>query len=136
MKFFAALLFASALSLCAASGIDVGTIVKKFEKVGAWRLPPTPDYEVYDPFKRAEPLMKKSGPRVPPKVRRTTIRVTAVMNDKAFVNGRWVGKGSRVGSYRIIDVRADGIVVKEGNKRLLLPLKRERKLLQIKDKQP
>jgi len=120
-----------ALPLWAAS-IDVESIAEKLEKVGAWRLPVTPDYVIYDPFKRAEPLIKQAKaanfePQTP------ALRVTAVMNERAFVNGRWVKRGDRIGPYRIVSVRSDGVVAKEGGRTLFLPLKRKRKLLHIKE---
>ncbi len=112
--------------------IDIESIAKKFEQLGAWRLPATSGYVNYDPFRRAKPLIKqtkrrKIAPRSP------VIRVTAIMNDRAFVNGRWTKKGDRVGPYRIVAVRRSGVLVKEGGRTLFLPLKHETKLLKIKE---
>lgn len=114
------------------SAIDVESIAEKLEKVGRWRLPETPDYVIYDPFRRAEPLIKRAKKRTyTPQA--PVVRVSAVMNERAFVNGRWVTRGDRVGPYRIVAVRADGVVMKHGKRTLFVPLVHEKKLLKIKE---
>ena len=115
------------------STVDVESIAKKLEKVGMWELPATPGYVIYDPFRRAEPLIKraKKSTRTPPQA--PVVRVSAVMNDRAFVNGRWVARGDRIGPYRIVAVRAGGVVMKEGGRTLFIPVRHEKKLLKIKE---
>ncbi|WP_456452897.1 hypothetical protein [Hydrogenimonas sp.] len=115
-----------------AGSVDVHAIAKKFEQVGAWRLDPEPGYRIYDPFKRAEPLVKKAKRRVP-QPKPAALRVEALMNGKAFVNGRWVEAGERVGPYRVVAVRGEGILVKEGKRTLFVPLARRKALLKIKE---
>ncbi len=114
------------------SAIDVESIAKKLEKVGRWRLPETPDYVIYDPFRRAEPLIKQAKKRTYTS-QAPVVRVSAVMNERAFVNGRWVARGDRIGPYRIVAVRAGGVVMKEGGRTLFIPLRLEKKLLKIKE---
>jgi hypothetical protein len=115
-----------------AGGVDVHAIVGKFEEVEKWRLSPDPGYRIYDPFKRAEPMART------PKAKRAPsgeepMRVDAILDGRAFVRGRWVGPGDRVGSYRVVAVREGGIVVKEGKRSRFIPLKRSRRLLKIKE---
>ncbi|WP_457595932.1 hypothetical protein [Hydrogenimonas sp.] len=114
--------------------VDVQAIARKLERLGAWRMPPEPGYALYDPFRRAEPLVKEAKKRLPPPARpRPALAVTAIFDGRAFVGGRWVAPGDRVGPYRVVAVREEGIVVREGRRQLYVPLRKGRQLLQVKD---
>ena len=122
-----------AAAACGAQEIDVKAIADKFEKVGQWRLPPEPDYPIYDPFRRAEPLLrKKTNPPVR-KARPSVPKVAAILDDKAYVNGRWVAAGETVAGYRVTAVGRDGVYLEKGGRTLFVALKRKRGLLKIKD---
>jgi hypothetical protein len=112
--------------------VDVRAIAAKFEEVGRWRLDAEPGYNIYDPFRRAEPLVK-AAKRQPAPPRPEPIRVDAVLGGRALVDGRWVEPGDRVGPYRVVAVRLGGIVVKEGRRARFIPLKRAKRLLKIKE---
>jgi hypothetical protein len=117
-----------------AVGLDLELIERKFEKVRSWRLSTEPDYPIYDPFKRAEPLLEEVK-KAKPKPQRPTLRVVTIFNGKAFVNGRWVEAGDRIGYYRVLAVREGGIVVRIGEKTRFVPLVRSKLILKVKDKE-
>ncbi len=119
-------------TLLAAAPVDVASIAKKFEKLGEWQLPQTPDYTIYDPFRRAEPLIRQAK-AVKRKPKPITLRITAIMNDRAFVNGRWVRSGDRIGEYKVVGIRSRGIVLKAHNRTLFLPMREKKRLLKVKE---
>jgi len=124
-----------AAAACGAQEIDVRAIADKFEKVGQWRLPPEPDYPVYDPFKRAEPLIRQKK-RPPAKAPRAAVpKVTAILDAQAFMGGRWVTAGDSVAGYRVTAVTRRGVYLKKGGRTLFVALPRKRGLLKIKDTQ-
>ena len=121
-----------ASALWGAEAVDVKAIAQKLQRIGERPLPPVPGYEIYDPFRRAEKLMRR---KTPPLRRPAAPRpkVTAVLNDRAFVAGRWVKPGDRVGLYRVAAVRPDGVLLRRKGRTLFLPLARPKNLLHIKD---
>ena len=125
-------LFLAYLWAISASGDEVARVLKKFDTLEALHLPAAVEYRVYDPFKRAAPLVKKSSrehlaPAPAP------IRVTAVMNDRAFVNGRWVHAGEYIGRYKIARIGSTGVVLKSGNITRFVPLGKRKRILKIKE---
>lgn len=120
------------MTLFAATSVDVSTIAEKFEKLGKWEFPQAPEYTIYDPFRRAEPLMKRAK-TVQHKPKPVALKITAIMNGRAFVNGRWVGAGERIDGYRVVEIRANGLVLKSRNRTIFLPLKQKKPLLKTKD---
>ncbi|WP_457597960.1 hypothetical protein [Hydrogenimonas sp.] len=133
MRLPLALLLLSGALFGSDSGIEA--IVKKFESLEAFRIPAAVEYRIYDPFKRAAPRIKTGATHR--HIRRQALpKVTAIMNDRAFMEGRWVRAGERVGGYRVLEIRKGGVLLKRGGSTRLLPLtRREKNLLNIKDNQ-
>ena len=131
-RFVTLILLFSFTALLGAESVDVKGIAEKLERIGRERLSPLPKYDIYDPFRRAEILVRRKAPplRRPAAPRP---RVTAVFNERAFVAGRWVKAGDRIGRYRVAAVRSDGVVLHRKGHTLFLPLIKPKKLLHIKD---
>jgi len=87
----------------------------------------------YDPFKRAKPLIKqkKSGKRV---YKPAPKELTAVFNDKAFINGRWYQKGDVLPEGKLIKINATHVYLKKGTTIKVLTLKKRKNLLKISQK--
>ncbi len=87
----------------------------------------------YDPFKRAKPLLKakKRGKRV---YRPAPKELTAVFNDKAFINGRWYQLGDTLPEGRLVKINATRVYLKKGSTIKVLPLKKSKNLLNITQK--
>lgn len=132
MRRWLLLLVPFALSLPSIADDTVAQIVSKFEQVQAMKLPQRPDFTIYDPFVRAEPIVK-GRVAVRRKPRNTSLRLEAVLNDRAFINGRWMRAGMRLGGWRIVSIRPEGVTLRQGGRRLLLPLVSRKRLLKIKD---
>jgi len=115
-----------------ASDSAVERILKKLERVESVQIPAKVGYRIYDPFKSVAPLVKKSV-RHRSFMRRSLPKVTAVMNDRAFIGGRWVRVGERIGGYTVAKVGSDGVVLKKGRTTRLLPLSGKKRILKVKD---
>ncbi len=87
----------------------------------------------YDPFKRAKPLLKrKSSKNYVYKPR--PAKLTAVFNQKAFINGKWYVKGDHISEGKLVDIQSERVYLKQGDKTKVLLLKHKNKLLQITQK--
>ena len=87
----------------------------------------------YDPFKRAKPLLKrkKSGRSV---YKPLPAQLTAVMNDKAFINGHWYKKGESISEGKLVRINSTSVYVQQGKKIKILPLKKKKNVLKISQK--
>ena len=108
-------------------------ILKKFDTLKKFHIPSAVEYGVYDPFKRAAPLVKRSGGGFAAHRRPAPIRLTAILNDMAFINGRWVRTGEYVGRYRIVRIGGTGVVLKSGNLTRIVPLGKRKRILKIEE---
>ncbi len=87
----------------------------------------------YDPFKRAKPLLKrKSSKNYVYKPR--PAKLTAVFNQKAFINGKWYEKGDSISEGKLVNIQSERVYLKQGDKTKVLLLKHKNKLLQITQK--
>ena len=67
----------------------------------------------------------------------SVIEVSAIINKKAFVNGRWIKEGDKVQGFEVVHIGRKGIVIKneEGVKTLFVASKREKiNILQVKER--
>ncbi|WP_353661787.1 hypothetical protein [Hydrogenimonas sp. SS33] len=132
----AALFLLAVLSLMGADlSIDVQAVASKFDRLGKTPLPPTLDFHVYDPFRRAKPLIKTARPAAPAPAERVPT-VSAVMNGRAFIDGRWVAPGQHIGAYRLVAARSYGVIVERAGRKILLRLGGRKNLLKLKDMKP
>ncbi len=132
MKGTVFMLISAHLWVMSAFAGEAEDILKKFDALESIHIPSAVEYRVYDPFKRAAPMVKKSG-RGLAAHRPVPIRVTAVMNDRAFVNGRWVRTGERIGRYKIARIGGGGVVLKRGNTTRFVPLGKRKRILKIEE---
>jgi len=87
----------------------------------------------YDPFKRAKPLLVRKLSKAPvAKPRRTEL--VAILNEKAFINGRWYQKDDELMQGRVYKITDESVYIKQGKKIKILRLKKEKRLLEISEK--
>lgn len=65
---------------------------------------------------------------------RRTYRLYAILNNKAKINSRWYKLGSRVGSYKLVDICTNCVRLKRGRKVLTLYIPRKSKKIKISGK--
>ena len=75
----------------------------------------------YDPFKKATILLKRTTQK---KIilRRKSLKVSAIFNKKAYINGKFYKLHSRVDGYKIIRIQDQYIQVQKHRKISTIPL--------------
>jgi len=58
--------------------------------------------------------------------------LTAIINNKANINGQWIKVGEKIGSYTLIDIMDDSVYLKDGNKTKTVFFGKKDKKIQIK----
>jgi hypothetical protein len=128
-----------AVALCMAAWADAmqeaKLIMQKMDRLAQTRIAADVPFAVYDPFKRVKPLIQKARAvtrLAPPS---PMPRPAAILDHKAFMAGRWVHAGQRIGRFTVVRVAKNGVWLREGQKKLLFsPLyAKKRKLLKVKD---
>lgn len=98
--------------------------------------------ELYDPFTQTENMKKKHSsstlllppPPLPTKIFVPTV-VTAVMNNKAFINNRWCNVNDSINGQVIVSIQPHFVSLKEGNRLIILGVGNQRRILGIKETQ-
>ena len=117
------------LTLSCAFSQDINKILKKIEKLKTFSKTERKIEISYDPF---FPTKKK---KVKKKIikKRTPLKLKAILNKEALINGKWLKEGSRVGNYKIIKIEEQRVWLKRGQKTILLKLYKKPSLLKVKE---
>ena len=99
--------------------------------------------QMYDPFHKTVTMKKTHSPSLllmplPALLSApifTPTVVTAVMNDKAFINGRWYKVGDTVNTQQITSIQTDFVALKEGNRLTMLGVGNQQRVLRTKESQ-
>ncbi|MDD5385807.1 MAG: hypothetical protein PHQ22_01260 [Sulfuricurvum sp.] len=94
--------------------------------------------QMYDPFhKTAKPRAASISGLLPPplmvipEIPQTV--VSAVMNNKAFINGAWYGVGDRVNNHEVTYIQNNFVGLKEGNRLTMIAVGGTRRVLGTKE---
>jgi hypothetical protein len=60
-----------------------------------------------------------------------TFRLSAIINDKALINGQWVKEGESIEGYKVETIEADHVVLKKANRSVEIYLPKPKKLPQF-----
>ena len=108
---------------------DILQILRKSSTIDT---PKYPDYTIYDPFKSAIPAIKKAK-KVEIKVSPPIPILSAVIDDTAFIDGKWRRVGDTVKGYKIVSIKKDGsVVLKLGQKSIDLHVTAKKQISKIK----
>jgi len=114
--------------------VSANTITKTIDElIIEVKTPTKAKLSLYDPFIRAQPLLNK-------KVKRTKIKrvakpeLIAVLNNKAFINGRWYEMDEYVQGQRLIKMTSTSVYLKKGNIIKVLTLS-SKSMFKTKDKE-
>lgn len=100
--------------------------------------------QMYDPFHKTYVMKKSNKPSLllmplPPLLGSvpmfTPTIVTAVMNNKAFINGEWYKVGDKINAQEITSIQPDFVALKEGNRLTMLGVGIQQKVLRTKEAQ-
>ncbi len=96
---------------------DPGTtlpIRKALTQLSTLTIPKT-ETEIYDPFARPKPVTPVIAPVVQPTHHKLPT-LSAIVNQKAFMDGRWVEAGDTLGIFRILAIGDDTVQVADGSR--------------------
>jgi len=128
------LLIILTLSLLYSATIDVTPISKKIDLLkNRKKSPATLNYNVYDPFSTAKPLLatKEKKPVV---ITKRPIIVQTILNKKALIDGRWYGVGSKVHAATITAIKENSITIHSGEKYSVIALKSRKNIIKTKER--
>lgn len=100
------------------------------------------DAQMYDPFRKtAKPkLVLVSGLKPPPPMMMAPVPpvisptvVSAVMNNKAFINGAWYRVGDRVNDYEVTYIQNNFVGLKSANRLTMIAVGSTRRVLTSKE---
>lgn len=96
--------------------------------------------QMYDPFlKTSKPKSAAISGLLPPPPMMAAVptvvptTVSAVMNNKAFINGAWYRVGDRVNNKEVSYIQNNFVGLKEGNRLTMISVGSDRHVLGIKD---
>lgn len=96
--------------------------------------------QMYDPFqKTAKPKLSSSTGLLPPPPMMKAVPivvptvVSAVMNNKAFINGAWYAIGDKVNNKEVTYIQNNFVGLKEGNRLTMISVGSNRRVLGTKD---
>ena len=95
------------------------------------------DYDVYDPFSTAKPLLIVEKKVVKKKIKRVIkqnpIIIQTILNNKVLINNKWYAAGDKVQGRRIKSIRKDAIIVIENKKWTKIALRKNKNIITIKE---
>ncbi len=117
-----------------AADLDVTPIVSKIETLKQnKKTSPVVDYNVFDPFAKAKPLLAQQKQHPITKKRVRPIVVQTILNRRALIDGKWYSKGDRIEGSTIIALKQHHIVVAKGDKTVTIPLKTGKRIITTKE---
>ncbi len=117
-----------------AVNLDITPIVHKIDSLQQSRqTSPTVDYDVFDPFAKAKPLLaqKKQPPITKKRIR--PIIVQTILNRRALIDGKWYAVGSRIYGSTVTAVKQNHIVLAKNGKTVTIPLKTGKRIIITKE---
>ncbi len=115
--------------------IEIDNIISSIEKMNTLnKIPQTIPYKVYDPFSNAKPILNtksKSINSITPSVE--PISLQTVLNNRAFIDGKWYNCGEKVRDYKVKFIGSDSVVLVKDSKEITLRLKMVNSILTMKE---
>ena len=97
-------------------GVDVNKISKQIDRLkSSKRVSASLDYDVYDPFATAKPLLKQKQIKHR-KHHKKVIRFQTILNDMVLIKNRWYRVGDKVYGYKITKIGRDSILISKKGK--------------------
>jgi len=75
----------------------------------------------YDPFQKAKKLMKDKS-KVVKNMKRFDLKLYAIYNNRAYINGKFYKIGDKVAGFKVIKISNKYVVLKKNRKKVVLPL--------------
>jgi len=68
-----------------------------------------------------------------PKKKTVQFRLGGIVNDKAYVNNRWIGIGDEINGYKLFEIIDDGIIMLQDKHAVKVLLKKNRQILKLNE---
>ena len=105
MRVICLLLIASLLS-----AMQISDIIKTIDKLNdLTAISSKLDYEVYDPFASAKPILKTKNISKKTLKHSNPIVIQTILNNRVFISGKWYNVGDKVRDFKIQNIRSDSI---------------------------
>jgi len=125
------------LSMPLFAELSVGMIDKMVEQIQGKRESKVKvDFEkVVSPFATVEQRDVNTTPKIKVVAQRVNFRLSAIINDEAKINDRWVKAGDMIEGYRVESVEENRVVLKKSDQKveLFLPNPKNNKLIKISE---
>ena len=104
------------LSLLVIANSQDDPIAGVFNQVANISIPRAPTYDIYNPFIEPKaPIIEESIKR-PIQNAPDLPKLSAIINDRVFLNKKWVKRGDKVEGYTVLVIGIDGVILKRENK--------------------
>ncbi len=105
-----------------AESAQITTIKKRLQQISTIKISDESTDDLYDPFgevkREAKPITQQiSAQKIP--------TLGGIINHQAFLNGRWVKAGDRVGNYKVLSVGGKSVRVSNGRKVYVISLSKK-----------
>jgi len=127
------------LMICSLSllAIDITSIIETIDKMNtSTKISKKIEYDLYDPFASAKPILNKkentldkTGGILSPIILQT------ILNNRAFIDGKWYNEGDKVREYNIETINSDSVVLRKKMKKTTLKLKMIESILRMKEQE-
>ncbi len=90
----------------------------------------------YDPFFIKKDTIKsyKNKEMITKKIQVKHLNLVTIINNKAFINGRWLSEGDTINGYKVKNIYANKVVILKKNKRVVLSFEQKQDILKIREK--
>jgi len=121
-----------------ANDIKINNIAPKINTLkNSVKISETIDYDVYDPFLTAKPLLIKEKKVIKKKIKQVIkqnpIIIQTILNNKVLIHNKWYGAGDKVHGIRIKSIRKDAIIVIKNNRWTKINLRKNRNIITTKE---
>jgi len=113
--------------------IDVQKISKQMDRLKDHRkVVLTLDYNVYDPFATAKPILKQKKYNKAKKHYKKSIKLQTILNNRVLIKNRWYGVGDSISGYKIVKIeQKKGILLYKDGKSKQVFFKKKKDFIHI-----
>ena len=114
-----------------ARDIDIEKISKQMDRLkSSKKIVSTLDYNVYDPFATAKPILKQKKAKKQKKYHRI-IKLQTVLNGRVLIKNKWYSVGDKVYGYKIVKIDQNGISLYKNKKTKKVLFKKRKDFVHI-----
>jgi len=87
--------------------------------------------KISSPFAKVVQETNSTAPKIVEPEEKVELKLGAIMNDAAYINGKWLHVGDIIEQYKVESITATQVLLKKGPRDITLFLNKDSKLLQI-----